>query len=54
MNTKETIVQAMQRAGYDTVTACKYAHDIIAEFMESGKQQCRYTCGNQLITIARR
>jgi len=54
MTAKETIIKAMQSAGYDTLTACEHARDIIAEFMESGKQQCRYTCGNQLITIARR
>ena len=53
MNAKETIVTAMQRAGYDTLTACEHARDIITEFIQSGKQQCGYTCGNELITIAR-
>jgi len=53
MTAKETIIKAMQNAGYDTITACEHARDIITEFIQSGKQQCSYTCGNELITIAR-
>ena len=53
MSVKETIVKAMQVAGYDTVTACEHAERTIKEFMQSGKQQNSYLCGEQLITIAR-
>ena len=53
MTAKETIIKAMQNAGYDTITACEHTRDIITEIIQSGKQQCSYTCGNELITIAR-
>ena len=53
MSVKETMVKAMQDAGYDTMTACEYAERTIAEFMQSGKQQNSYVCGEQVITIAR-
>ena len=53
MNVKETIVEAMQDTGYDTMTACEYAERTIAEFMQSGKQQNSYVCGKQVITISR-
>ena len=53
MTAKETIIKAMQNAGYDTITACEHARDIITEFIQSGKQQCSYACGDELITMAR-
>ena len=53
MSVKETIVKAMQDAGFDTVTACEHAERTIAEFVQSGKQQNTYAYGEQVITISR-
>lgn len=42
MTIKEKIVEMMQRAGYDFMTACEEAERMIQEFRRSSRLQSRY------------
>ena len=48
---KETIVAALQRAGYDTVTACEHAQRKIQELKASPAGRYRITAGDKIITV---
>jgi hypothetical protein len=48
---KETLVRALQRAGYDTITACELASAKVAELQASPPGRHGVNVGKERITI---
>ena len=42
MNVKDELVELIRCAGYDFISACEYADDLLKEFKESGKSKQKY------------
>lgn len=48
---KETIIAALQRAGYDTMTACELAYAKVQELKRSAPGRYTFQAGNESITV---
>jgi hypothetical protein len=51
---KEALIAALQRAGYDTMTACEHAARMVRELQARPSGRYRIIAGNDIVTVNRR
>jgi hypothetical protein len=55
-NKREQIIEKIMAAGFDMISACEQADQIIKEFLESGRKQTTYYCRyskKEIVTLKR-